>query len=118
MATILAPGAFDTARANPTGDSTNTLQRANPFGQAVIRVSNTAGGTPTITLNIQGSCDGTTFFNIPYATTAAPQTAVLTAITLTATATNFYITQTTVPWLFCKLVWSAPTNETVTADLL
>ena len=117
MAVIAAPGNLCTALAGNV-TSTNTIQRLNFAQQPVLKITNTAGATPTVTINIQGSFDNVTFFNLPYATTAAPQTAVLAAIVVTVTATNFYILQSTVPWLYLNIVMSLNTNETITADLL
>ena len=78
-----------------------------------IVINNTAGATPTVTVNIQGSVDGITYFNIPYALVGSPSTFVVTAITLTSTAQNVYLLQTGQPYNYIQVVFSANTNETI-----
>lgn len=99
------------------GDSTNTatrpVQPVAPGG--VLVVTSTIGATPTVTVNIQGSVDGTQFFNIPYALVATPRTFVLTAITITTAVTTTYLLQENIPYRYVKLVYSANTNVTLTA---
>ena len=83
MATVLAPGNLQTAQTG-NADSTNTIQRSGDYASpASIRITSAIGATPTVTVNIQGSVDGTNFYNIPYALVAAPSTFVVTAITIT-----------------------------------
>jgi hypothetical protein len=101
-----------------TGDSTNTASRpilsgATPGGGIVV--TSAIGATPTVTVNIQGSVDGTNFFNIPYSLVATPKTFVVTAITITTAVTTTYLLQETIPFRFVKLVYSANTNVTLTA---
>lgn len=102
-------------------DSTNTADRGQgafggprDTGGAVV-ITSTVGGTPTVTVNIQGSVDGVNFFNIPYALVATPRTFVVTAITITTAVTTTYLLQENVFWRFLKLVYSANTNVTLTA---
>jgi|SRR5262245_6052781 len=99
-------------------DSTNTADRGGERGAALLKIVSTVGGTPTVTVNIQGSMDGVTFFNVAYATTAAPETPVVTALTITTATTGNYILRPNMPWRYLKLVYSANTNVTLTADLL
>ena len=115
MTTILSPGNLQTAQGG-NADSTNVIQDVDTARPSAIRVASVAGATPTVTVNIQGSIDGVTWFNIPYALVGAPSTFVLTAITITTTATTFYILQTGQPWNYVKLVMSANTNVTLTSD--
>lgn len=100
-----------------TGDSTNVGARMpkNLGMPGAIVITSTIGATPTVTVNIQGSADGTNFFNIPYALVATPSTFVLTALTITTATTTTYLLQASQPWLFVKLVYSANTNVTLTA---
>jgi hypothetical protein len=115
MAVIQAPGNLSTAQTG-TGDSTNTVVRSGPDRNAV-RITSTIGATPTVTVNIQGSVDGVTFFNIPYALVATPSSFVVTAITITTAVTTFYLLQPGQAWNYLKLVYSANTNVTLTADV-
>lgn len=97
------------------GDSTNTgLRTADRAGAIVI--TSVIGATPTVTVNIQGSVDGTNFFNIPYSLVATPSTETVAAITITTAVTTTYLLQDSQPWRFVKLAYSANTNVTLTAD--
>ena len=98
-------------------DSTNTVDTGAGTGPATLKIVSTIGATPTVTVNIQGSVDGTNWFNVPYSTTAAPSTFVLTALTITTAVTSHYYLQPTYGWRYLKLVMSANTNVTLTSDL-
>jgi hypothetical protein len=126
MAVLAASGSGVLCTAQTgTGDSTNTLDRGaaiaagTPSGVpqtgGAIVITSTIGATPTVTVNIVGSADGTTFYNIPYALVATPRTFVLTAITITTAVTTTYLLQELVYWRYLKLVFSANTNVTLTA---
>lgn len=115
MAVVNAPGNMSAAQTG-NGDSTNTILDTDQGRVSAIRITSVIGATPTVTVNIQGSVDGTTFFNIPYALVGAPSTFVLTAITITTAVTTFYILQAGQAWNYVKLVYSANTNVTLTAD--
>ena len=81
-----------------------------------IVITSTIGATPTVTVNIQGSADGAAYYNIPYALVATPSTFVVTAITITTAVTTTYLLQTDQAWQYVRLVASANTNVTLTAD--
>jgi hypothetical protein len=103
------------------GDSTNIAFRGNrPTNQqAAIVITSAIGATPTVTINIQGSVDGVNYVNIPYSAEnllATAPTWVVTALTITTAKTGFYVLQPGVAWRYLKLVYSANTNVTLTAD--
>jgi hypothetical protein len=100
-------------------DSTNTLDRGGVRSVALLQITTVAGATPTVTVNIMGSMDGTNFFNIAYATTAAPETVAVAALVLNqpATTVQYYILRAAHPWRYLKLVYSANTNMQVTSDV-
>ena len=98
------------------GDSTNVAFRGPNVGGGAVVITSVIGATPTVTVNIRGSMDGVNYFNVPYALVATPRTFVLTAITITTAVTTTYILQELVPYRFLKLVYSANTNVTLTAD--
>jgi hypothetical protein len=99
------------------GDSTNTAVRYNGGGPGAIVVITTVGATPTVTVSIQGSVDGITFYNIPYALVGAPSTFVVTnPAAITTATTNTYLLQRDQAWKFVKLNYSANTNVTLTAN--
>jgi len=100
------------------GDSTNYASRemtALMPGGAVV-ITSTVGATPTVTVNIQGSIDGVQYFNVPYALVATPRTFVVSAITITTAVSTTYLLQELVAYRFIKLVLSANTNVTLTAN--
>ena len=98
-------------------DSTNTADRGTMRGSCLLKITNTAGGTPTVTVNILGSVDGTNFFNVGYALAATPETVAVAALTITSATTGYYILRPGHPWRYLKLNMSANTNETLTSDL-
>jgi hypothetical protein len=117
MAQLIAPGNLCTAQTG-NGDSTNTILDLDFSRPAAIRIVSTVGATPTVTVNIQGSIDGTNWYNVPYALVATPSTFVVAALTITTAVTTHYLLQTNQAWAYLKLVLSANTNVTLTADYL
>lgn len=98
-------------------DTTNTVDRGTLRRASLLTVTSTIGATPTVTVNVMGSADNSTFYNIPYALAATPETATVAAITITTATTAHYILRPDQPWRFVKLVYSANTNVTLTADV-
>lgn len=99
------------------GDSTNIAQvEAGTSREGVIVITSAVGATPTVTVNIQGSVDGTNWVNIPYLAAGTwTGTFVATAIVITTAVTNFYVLQTGLAWRYVKLAYTANTNVTLTA---
>jgi hypothetical protein len=115
LGSVIGPVNLQTAQAG-NADSTNVLDRGGRRGPAILVINATAGATPTVTVNILGSVDGTNFFNVDYATMAAPETPAVAALTLTTTAvTQFNLRDQA--WRFLKLNMSANTNMTLTSDV-
>jgi hypothetical protein len=112
---VLGPVNLQTAQTG-NADSTNVLDRGGRRGPAILQINATAGGTPTVSVNILGSVDGTNFFNVDYATMAAPETPAVAALTLTTTAVTQYNLRDQA-WRFLKLNMSANTNMTLTSDV-
>lgn len=99
------------------GDSTNVTDRGAAIGEpGAIVITSTIGATPTVTVNIQGSVNGTAFYNIPYCLVATPETISIAAITITTAVTTSYLLRSNHAWRYVKLVLSANTNVTLTAD--
>lgn len=118
MATLQAPSGSATVLSSAqtgNGDSTNAADRGLSQRGGAVVIASTVGSTPTVTVNIQGSVDGVTWFNIPYALVATPRTFVLTALTITTAVTTTYLLQELVFWRYLKLALSANTNVTLTA---
>jgi hypothetical protein len=98
-------------------DSTNTMDRGYTLGGAcALKIVSTIGATPTVTVNILGSPDNVTFYNVPYALVATPETPVVSAITITTAVTTLYILRPAQPWRYLKINMSANTNVTLTVD--
>jgi hypothetical protein len=98
-------------------DSTNTIDTGAGARPCTLKIVSTVGATPTVTVNILGSADGTNFFNIPYSTTAAPTSVVVAALTITTAVTSHYHLTPNYGWRYLKLNMSANTNVTLTSDL-
>jgi hypothetical protein len=121
MATVAYPGNLQTAQGG-SADSTNTIQRAGGevnLRQMILRITSAFATTPTVTVKIRGSIDGTTFFDVPYSPlAAAPGAWTTAALVITTAATALYALMPGQAWTFLKLVMSANTNVTLTSDLL
>jgi len=99
------------------GVSTNVADRGTHRGTALLKIVSTVGATPTVTVDIQGSANGSDWVNVAYATTAAPETPAVAALTITTATTSFYILRPDHPWRYLRLNLSANTNVTLTAEL-
>jgi hypothetical protein len=98
------------------GNSTNVMDRGYTLGgPCLLTLVTTVGATPTVTVAIQGSADGSTFFNIAYSLIATPETVAVANVTITSATTNHYILRPNHPWRYLRLVYSANTNVTTTA---
>jgi len=99
------------------GASTNILDRGGDRGACLLRLVTTVGATPTVTIAIEGSPDGTDWRNVPYALQATPETVAVANVVITSATTNYYILRPGHPWRFLRLTYSANTNVTTTADV-
>jgi hypothetical protein len=100
-------------------DSTNIAVRGtrDTTRQGAVVITSAVGATPTVTVNIRGSVDGVNWVNVPYsAENTFSATWVVTALTITTAKTGFYVLQPGMAWRMLKLVYSANTNVTLTAD--
>jgi hypothetical protein len=99
-----------------TGNVNSTVARRDETrdGGGIV-ITSTIGATPTVTVNIQGSLDGTNWYNVPYALVATPATFVLTALTITTAVTTNYLLQPAQQWIFVRLALTANTNVTIDA---
>ncbi|MGH3985859.1 MAG: hypothetical protein ACRDTZ_00885 [Pseudonocardiaceae bacterium] len=83
----------------------------------MLTITSTVGATPTVTVAIEGSVDGTSWFAIAYADPATPETAAVATFAITTATTTRKILRANHPWRYCRLSYSANTNVTLTADL-
>ena len=92
-------------------------------GDAAIAITSVIGTAPVTTLcDIQGSIDYVTWYNVGYATMAAPQTALYAQLTITtATSTIYKILGPNItgsnPWRFLRLHFASNTNILISATL-
>lgn len=99
------------------GQSTNVADRGGARGPALLKITTTVGATPTVTVAIEGSADGTNWFNIAYADSATPTTVAVATFAITTATTVYKLLQVDQPWRFVRLTYSANTNVTSTADV-
>ncbi len=125
MATIRAVGGGGlpdqvrlSAAQTGNGASTNVVDRM-PGGlePALLDITSTVGATPTVTVDVQGSADGTSWWNVSYALGSPIQALAVAALTITTATLNRLWLPPDVPWRFLRLNYSANTNVTLTADL-
>jgi hypothetical protein len=121
MAVIAYPGNLQTAQTG-NADSTNVIQRIQgDVNQRapILRIVSTIGATPTVTVNIKGSADNVTFWNIPYSPlAAAPGDWTTAALVITTAVTALYALAPNQSWTFIKVVMTLNTNVTLTTDIL
>lgn len=99
------------------GQSTNVADRGGARGPALLKITTTIGATPTVTIAIEGSADGTNWFAIAYADSATPTTVSVATFAITTATTVYKLLQADQPWRFVRLTYSANTNVTSTADV-
>ena len=110
---------FSTAQAG-SGASTNIIDTATrdmPAG-AVARFTTTIGATPTCTYALQGSNDQSTWSQLTTALSTTPATFISTTFVLTTAGTIFYYIRPSQPFRYVRVLYSANTNVTNTADLI
>ena len=108
-------GSTTLAHLSKTTFYSSILDRGISTGGGAIVITSTIGTAPcTATVNIQGSADGTNWFNVPYALVATPRTFVLTALTITTAVSTTYLLQELVFWRYLRLAISACTNVSLT----
>ncbi len=84
-------------------------------GGALVITSLISTATNTVTCNIEGSVDGTNFFNIPYSLVATPRTFVVTALSaITTSVTTTYLLQELVFWRYLRVKCASSTNVRLT----
>lgn len=117
MAAMNGPVAL--AATGSTGNNSHTGVGATPTADkaAVAFVVEAVGATPTVTYKIQGSFDGTNWFDLILLPSDSETAAVTKVVTATGTYVS-YLTQAQVRFArFLRLVTSANTNVTYKADL-
>lgn len=116
--TVTAPSVNLCTTQTGNGASTNVADRGViGGGPALLRIVSTIGATPTVTVLIEASIDGTNFFPAPYSDPATPTTVAVATFAITTATTTYKYLQPNYPWRYLRLTLSANTNVTLTADL-
>jgi len=123
MATIFAVGggglpdvvALSTGQTG-TGPSTNVVDRGGGLEAALLDIVTTVGATPTVTVDVQGSADGTSWWNVGYSTPTPIAAAAVAALVITTATTTRLWLPANVPWRYLRCSYSANTNVTITAN--
>ncbi len=89
------------------------FDRQDRDGPGILTITTTVGGTPSVKIDIQGSIDGTTYWNVPYALMSSPTTWTSAQITTTTATTVAYLLRELTPWRYLKVVTSSNTNVTL-----
>lgn len=100
-----------------TGPSTNIADSGAGTGPCLVKITTTVGATPTVTVAIEGSEDGTNWFPVPYADSATPATASVATFAITSATTVYKHLLPNYAWRYVRLNYSANTNVTLTADV-
>jgi hypothetical protein len=83
----------------------------------LVRISTTAGATPTCTYAIQGSTDGSTYTALTYADTSAPTTFAATTFSITSSTATVKMIKPGQVYRYLKVVYSLNTNMTNDTDV-
>ena len=97
--------------------STNVVDRGGGLEAALLDIVAAVGATPTVTVDVQGSADGTNWWNVPYETAGTPGVRSAASLTITAAGTTRLWLPPDYPWRYLRLAYSANTNVTLTVNV-
>jgi hypothetical protein len=123
VAAITVAGSTTAAHYSKTTFYSNVYDVGNVADYCAVVINSLIGTATFSTLvDIQASVDGGTWFNVGYATMAAPQTALFAQLTITSTtATTYKIVSpgeiSYVPYKYLRLKFSTSTNILIWATL-
>lgn len=100
-----------------TGTSTHIVDRGDYRGPALLKFVSTIGATPSVTVTIEGSLDGSDWFGLAHAADDAAAAALGNLVITTATTQRRFLPANR-PWRYLRLSYSAALNVTLTVDLL
>jgi hypothetical protein len=103
-----------------TGNNTHTLSEAIDSDRTAVQINVTTAGT-TATYTLQGSMDGTNWFNLSYVTDASSVEATAAVTFTTAGSRIFFVSKFGVPsrfWRFVRVVVSANTGQAYDIDMV
>lgn len=99
------------------GVTTNVLDRGESTGVATVTFVTTVGATPTVTVQIEGSPDGSAWSPLSTADSATPNTFSTATFTITTATTTVRIVNPASSARFIRCTLSATTNVTSTIDV-
>lgn len=114
-------GSTTAAHYSKTTFYSDVIDRRDQGGTGGLVLTSVVGTAPVTTkVDIEGSFDGTTWFNTAYATMAAPQTALYAQLTVTtAVSTNYKLWSGIelggIPWRYLRLKFGTSTNILMSA---
>lgn len=109
-------GSTTAAHSTKTTYYSDVFDRAKTSGAGGLVITSVSGTAPVTTLmDIQGSVDGTAWYNLPYALVATPTTFVVSQVTIVAGTTTTYLLQSGQAWRFARLKLGSNTNLDVSA---
>lgn len=118
------PSAWDYQQGTVIVNASTAVARSSVFDfgkestrNALVRIVSTVGATPTATLSIQGSVDGTTWTNLNYSDYLAPGTTSSAALTVTTAGTLIKLVPEDQHFRFLSVNVTADTNVTLTVDV-
>lgn len=110
------PVAINMLRNAAAAITSPVVDRGMYRGPCALVMSNVAGGSPTVNVDIQGSVNGTHWYNVAYALVATPNTVAVAQIAITSTATTTYLLLTDQAWRFLRITTSTVNNDVLTVD--
>jgi hypothetical protein len=99
------------------GASTNIVDRGGGLEAALLDIVTTVGATPTVTVNVEGSADGSAWWNVSYAPNSPLAALTIAALVITTATTNRLFLPANTPWRYLRCNYSANTNVTITATV-
>jgi hypothetical protein len=99
------------------GVSTNVLDRGVPSGPGTVAIVTVAGATPTVTLQMEGSADNTTFVPLSTADSGTPTTFSTATFNIVSATTTTRVIDPAAQARYIRITYSANTNMTMTATV-
>jgi len=99
------------------GVSTNVLDRGVNSGPGTVALVTTVGATPTVTIQMEGSLDNTTFNPLSTADSGTPNSFSTATFNITTATTTTRIIDPAAQARYLRITYSANTNVTTTATV-
>lgn len=99
------------------GVSTNVLDRGVSSGPGFVTIVTTVGATPTVTLQMEGSNDNSSFSPLSTADSGTPTAFSTSTFTIVTATTTTRIIDPSASARYIRITYSANTNVTTTATV-